>query len=116
MQQIFAQFWNDYINGAIWWTTANLDDEVKARNEKHNEVSVIAEMVAEHFNVNDVDIEGTTHLTPTKILMESGIREPKRQQVKELTEFLQSKGFRYKAVRGIRGFSIAKLTTYSRDF
>jgi hypothetical protein len=38
------------------------------------------------------------------------------KSLKELTEFLQSKGFRYKAVRGIRGFSIAKLTTYSRDF
>jgi predicted P-loop ATPase len=110
MQQIFAQFWNDYINGSTWWTNADLDNEVKTRNEKHNEVSAIAEMVAEYFNVNDADIEGTTHLTPTKILMDSGIREPKRQQVKELTEFLQSKGFRYKAVKGVRGFSIAKFT------
>jgi hypothetical protein len=43
--------------------------------------------------------------------VDSGIREPKRQQVKELTEFLQAKGFKFKAVKGKRGFSIAKLIT-----
>jgi putative DNA primase/helicase len=108
MQQIWAQYWNDYTNGAIWWTTAEFDLEVKARNEKHNEVSAVGEMVAEYFNVNDIDMSGAVHLSPTRILLDSGIREPKRQQVKELTEFLQSKGFRYKQSFGIRGFTIAK--------
>ncbi len=109
MQQIFAQYWHEYTNGAIWWTTNEFDEEVKARNEKHNEVSAIAEMVAEFFNVNDADMAGAVHLSPTRILLDSGIREPKRQQVKELTEFLQSKGFRYKARDGYRGFTIAQL-------
>jgi putative DNA primase/helicase len=110
MQQIFAQYWNDYTKGAIWWTTSEFDEEVKTRNEKHNEISAIAEMVAEFFNVNDVDMEGASHFSPTKILMISGINEPKRQQVKELTEFLQSKGFRRKqSTQGVRGFTIAKL-------
>lgn len=108
MQQIFAQYWHEYTNGAIWWTTNDFDEEVKARNEKHNEVSAVAEMVAEYFNVNDVEMAGAVHLSPTKILLDSGIREPKRQQVKELTEFLQSKGFRYKKINGNRGFTIAK--------
>lgn len=108
MQQIFAQFWDDYTSGAIWWTTADFDIDVKSRNEKHNEVSAIAEMVAEFFNVNDVDMEGATLLTPTKILMDSGIAIPKQTQIKELTEFLVSKGFRYKTVKGKRGFTIAK--------
>lgn len=111
MQQLFAQYWNEYTSGAIWWTTADFDKEVRARNEKHNEISVIGEMVSEHFNVNDLDMEGAEHLTATQILMDSGIREPKRQQVKELTEFLQAKGFKFKAVKGKRGFSIAKLIT-----
>ena len=108
MQQIFAQYWNEYTNGAIWWTTSELDESIKVRSEKHNEVSAIAEMVAEHFNVNDVGMEGAGHFTATRILQDSGIREPKRQQVKELTEFLQSKGFRYKTVKGVRGFTIAR--------
>jgi hypothetical protein len=109
MQQIFAQYWHDYTNGAQWWTTTDFEEEVKSRNEKHNEVSAIAQMVAEFFNVNDFDMEGAGHFTPTKILMDSGIREPKRHQVKELTEFLQSKGFIYKQSKGVRGFMIAKL-------
>jgi hypothetical protein len=111
MQQLFAQYWHEYTSGAIWWTTADFDKEVRARNEKHNEISVIGEMVSEHFNVNDLDMEGAEHLTATQILVDSGIREPKRQQVKELTEFLQAKGFKFKAVKGKRGFSIAKLIT-----
>jgi putative DNA primase/helicase len=108
VQQIFAQYWNDYTDGAIWWTTNDFDEEVKARNEKHNEVSAIGEMVAEYFNVNDVDMAGAVRLTATKILMESGIREPKKSQAKELTEFLQSKGFRYPKINGNYGFKIAK--------
>lgn len=111
MQQLFAQYWNEYTRGAIWWTTADFDADVKTRNEKHNEISVIGEMVSEHFNVNDLDMEGAEHLTATQILVDSGIREPKHRQVKELTEFLQSKGFKFKAVKGKRGFSIAKLIT-----
>ena len=111
MQQLFAQYWNEYTSGAIWWTTADFDKEVSARNEKHNEISVIGEMVSEHFNVSDLDMEGAEHLTATQILIDSGIREPKRQQVKELTEFLQAKGFRFKKVKGNRGFTIAKLIT-----
>ena len=65
-------------------------------------------MVAEQFNVNDAGMEGAGHFTATRILQDSGIREPKRQQVKELTEFLVSKGFRFKKVQGVRGFTIAR--------
>ena len=108
MQQLFAQYWNDYTSGAQWWTTNQLDDEIKVRSEKHNEVSATVDTVAEHFNLNDVGMEGAGHFTATRILQDSGIREPKRQQVKELTEFLVSKGFKFKAVKGVRGFTVAR--------
>ena len=110
MQQVWSQIWHGYINGAIWWTDAALDGEIKRRNEKHNEISAIGEQVAISFNVNDTTMAGAEHLSPTAILIHCGIREPKRAQVKELTEFLQSKGFKYKqGAGGIRGFTIAKL-------
>jgi putative DNA primase/helicase len=115
MQQIWAQYWHEYTNGAQWWTTAEFDADVKTRNEKHNEISAIGEMVAEFFNVNDFDMTGAEHLTPTKILMDSGIREPKKLQVKELKEFLESKGFRYKQNQGVRGFKIAKIIRLDFD-
>lgn len=45
MINAWAQYWHDYTNGAQWWTTAEFDADVKVRNEKHNEVSAIGEMV-----------------------------------------------------------------------
>lgn len=110
MQQVWAQVWHDYNNGAIWWTDSALDVEIKQRNEKHNETSAIGETIAIYFNINDRDIAGAEHVSVTSILMSSGIREPKRAQVKEATEFLSSRGFKFKqGVGGIRGFTIAKL-------
>lgn len=110
-QQLWAQAWHYYTTLCRkWYPDTELDVMIKNRSEKHNEISAIGELVAEFFNVNDLDMEGADHFTPTKILMDCGIREPKRNQVKELIEFLTAKGFRYKQTsKGIRGFSIAKL-------
>ncbi len=118
MQQVWAQVWNDYIKGAIWWTNAGLDGEIKSRNEKHHDTSTIGEMVALAFNINDVDSNIGSHLTPTSILIKSGIREPKPAQAKELTEFLQARGFKRKQVLGVRGFIIyeyPKESSYSNN-
>lgn len=115
MQQILAQYWHEYICGIQWWVDEELEAMMKVNNEEHNQISVVAEMVAEYFNVNEVDIEGAEHFTVTKILIESGIREPKPQQTKELTEFLQSMGFKRKQQKGIRGYWIAKYIKDSED-
>jgi hypothetical protein len=110
-QQLWAQAWHYYTTLCRkWYPDAELDALIKARSEVHNEISAIGELVAEYFNVNDSNIGGLNNsLSPTKILIDCGIREPKRQQVKELNEFLTAKGFKLKQGNdGVRGFKIAK--------
>ena len=109
-QQLWAQAWHYYTTLCRKWYPDNeLDAMIKKRSEVHNEISAIGELVAEYFNVIDSEMAGAIHLTPTKILIDCGIREPRRNQVKELTDYLISKGFNYKQCFGVRGFSIAKL-------
>lgn len=111
MQQVFAQVWVEYNSGAIWWLDDKLANEIRLRSEKHNEISSVVERVSECFFVDEPDLV-SPHLTVTKILMDSGISDPKQKQIKDLSEFLQSKGFRFKTVKGVRGFSISHKSHY----
>lgn len=111
-QQLWAQAWHYYtFLCRKWYPDSELDALIKQRSEIHNEISAIGELVAEFFNVNDSNIGGLQNsLSPTKILIDCGIREPKRNQVKELNEFLTAKGFKLKQGNdGVRGYKIAKL-------
>lgn len=117
MQQLWAQVWHGYTKqNAIWWCSAELEQMLQKRHETHTEVSAVAELMADHFNLQEsVKKPYSTldfrHLSVTQMLVECGIAVPNKEQIKQAKALLEKCGFKQVANKGIRGYYITKEKT-----
>lgn len=117
MQQIWAQIWHEYArNGAIWWCSPELEQMLQKRHEKHTEVSAVAELMADHFNLQEsVKKPYSTldfrHLSVTQMLVECGIAVPNKEQIKQAKALLEKYKFNAVQSKGIKGYWITKEKT-----
>ena len=114
MQQLWAQVWHLYLNGYQWWCTPELEELLQASHAEHSEVSPIAEMITDVFNINEpvkrfeVSLK-FEHLSTVQILKDCGIDTPTKLQVREANTFLESVGFeKVKPRTNKRGYWITK--------
>jgi predicted P-loop ATPase len=109
MQQLWAQVWQLYLDGAQWWCSKELESMLEERHERHAEINPVHEMIAECFDIEKVTKSfDSKHYTATKILAECGIKEPKTSQAKIINEYLKSRGFSSVQCNGVRGFWLEK--------
>jgi len=118
VQQLWAQIWHEYArNGAIWWCSAELEQMLQKRHETHTETSAVAELMTDHFNLQEpvkkpystIDFR---HLSVTQMIVECGIAVPNKEQIKQVKALLEKCGFKQTmSVKGIRGYWITKEKT-----
>jgi putative DNA primase/helicase len=109
MQQAWAQVWKLYQDGRQWWCNAELEEMLKERHERHSETTPVEELIAEAFHLDEPEKSfDHTHFTATRILMESGIKEPKAQQASILNSYLRKLGFKQVQNEGVRGYWIKR--------
>lgn len=109
MQQLWAQVLSLYLDGEQWWCSKELEQMLIERHQRHAEINPIHEMIAEIFNVDQVDKNiNSKHYTATKILTECGIKDPKTTQAKIISEYLKQCGFLPIKSNGTVGFWLEK--------
>lgn len=105
MQQLWAQVWRLYLDGRQWWCSAELEEMLKERHERHTETVPVDELVAEAFYIDKIEKGfGHKHYTATRILIECGIKEPKPQQASIVNAYLKRQGFKQVQADGVRGY------------
>lgn len=107
LQQMWAQVWELYTSGTQWWCDDELEKMLESRHARHTETNAIHELIADKFDVNDIDKnEKSQHLSITRILANSNVPNPSNKDIKEAKEFLEKKGFKNVQVHGNRGYWI----------
>jgi len=113
MQQLWAQVWQMYLDGEQWWCSKELETMLIERHERHAEINPIHEMVAEVFDIEQIEKTfDSKHYTATKILTECGIKEPKQNQAKFVNEYLKQRGYLQVQHKGIIGFWLVKRSNF----
>jgi putative DNA primase/helicase len=117
MQQVWAQVWYLYLQGAQWWANEELEQLAVQHHEHHEEVNPIAELISEHFNLAESQRSPASasffdfrHYTITQLLIECGVNMPSKEQIKVAKATLERRGFAQSmSVKGIRGYWLVKL-------
>ncbi len=108
MQQVWAEVLHLYLGGEIWWCDDELEHLLVERHQRHAQVDPLTERIAEKFDmsrtVRNVDHK---HYTPTRVLQECGISNPKQKEATTCSSFLKSNGFELVASYGVKGYWIA---------
>ena len=99
MQQLWAQVWELYLNGNQWWCSKELDTLLAIQQKEHSEESPIGELIASVFNMEEPVKRKDPyyifkHLSATEIVMECGINQPTKQNLRETRTFLEKHGFK----------------------
>lgn len=109
MQQLWAQVWQLYLDGAQWWCSEELEELLKARHERHSETVPVNELIAEAFDIEKIEKGlGHKHYTATRVLIECGIKEPKTNQASIVNAYLKKLGFEQVQANGVKGFWLEK--------
>lgn len=104
MQQLWAEVFELYKNGAIWWMSKELEELVKIHHEAHTETNIIAELLHEHFNLSDT--HGLQRYSITRILNMCGVGSPSQKQITQARAELEKHGFSETKYCGIKGYKL----------
>lgn len=108
LDQIWAEVYQLYINGAEWWPNEALLTMLVERHEEHTAINNIEDAVSIVFDLSEKPIYGTV-LTCTEILTSAGRSQPTKSDVNQIASILKKSGFIYKRHLGKRGFIINKI-------
>ena len=108
LNQLWAEVWQLYLNGAEWWPSDALLAMLVVRHEEHSAINNIEDAVSVVYDLEHKPIWGNVS-TCTEILTSAGRSQPTKNDVNILAAFLRKSGFVYKAQHGKRGFLIDKL-------
>lgn len=117
LQQLWAQVWYLYVNGMQWWCSPELDSLLIEQHHNHAEISAIAELITDNFNLDEPEKKAFTtlsfrHLSVTQIIIECGIAVPTKEQIKQAKTLLENNGFKQTmSTKGLRGYWITKEKT-----
>lgn len=111
-QQIWAQVWELYLSGYQWWCSAELNTLLSIQHKEHSEESPIGELIESVFNMDEpVKFNSPyyvfQHLTATEIVMECGVNQPTKQNLREARIYLEKNNFKCVQIRS-RGYWITK--------
>jgi putative DNA primase/helicase len=111
LQQVWAQVWHMYTNGAAWWCDSELETLLVEQHNNHAEISPIVELITDHFNINEPIKKPSMdfrHYSTTQLIIECGIANPTKDQIKQVKALLEKNGFIQMAQKGLRGYWITK--------
>lgn len=109
MQQLWAQVYSLYLDGEQWWCNDELEGYLVERHNRHAQSNPLHDLINEHFDLEQVKKHvHHKHYTPTRVLLECGIKEPKQVQATTCTTYLEDAGFTRTKNNGIVGFWLAK--------
>lgn len=113
LQRFWSQIWHEYTHNfkAIWWASEELEKMLQEKHETHTETSPIEELIAEVFDLEQLDNSFAKHYTVTKILSAVGINNPNKYQTKETRAFLEKMRFIEKKINGSKGFWLVRKAT-----
>lgn len=111
-QQLWAQIWALYLSGEQWWCTSELEQLLIKHHGKHTESTAITEMIADNFNISQSIKSGKydfRHYSITQIIIECGINNPTREQLRQARAFIEANGFKQiRSTNLVRGYWITK--------
>ena len=108
LNQLWAEVWQLYLNGAEWWPSDALLAMLVVRHKEHSAINNIEDAVSVVYDLEHKPVWGNVS-TCTEILTSAGRSQPTKNDVNILAAFLRKSGFVYKAQHGKRGFLIDKL-------
>jgi len=111
-QQLWAQVWSLYAGGEQWWCTPELEQLLIKHHDKHTESTAITEMITDIFNMSEpvkVPKFRFTHYSVTQIIIECGINNPTREQLRQARAFIEANGFvQVQSTNKVRGYWVTK--------
>jgi putative DNA primase/helicase len=116
MQQLWAQVFELYKTGYIWWCSTELEILLSAEHKKHAEVIPVEELISSWFDLTQLERTGfSEHLTVTGVLNRLGIAVPNALQIKQARAFIEEAGFKEVQRAGVRGYWLARHDFYSAE-
>ncbi len=87
MQQLWAQIYTEYKQGAVWWFNPEEFEELNALNDEHTAISPVRQMIDSSFNWDSDKRE--EFMTATEILQACGIDIPRKADTNEACDHLR---------------------------
>jgi putative DNA primase/helicase len=112
LQQLWAQVYQLYVDGYQWWCSTELTNLAIYQHDNHTETTSMADLIADTFNMNEpikkpfLDFR---HYSITQIIIECGINNPTRDQLKQAKNFIDNNGFKQiRSTNLVRGYWVTK--------
>lgn len=106
MQQFFAQIAVEFHAGEQWWLTAAEEAMLEEQNKEHRSTSVVQERILETVDIKRAGEENLQAMSPTEVLMLSGVKYPSNAQCKECAAILREYFGESKRINGINKWRI----------
>lgn len=90
MQQVWAEVWNEYQNGAKWYLESEELKELNSSNENFQTPDPIEEAIATTFDFDQSEEYHKRYLTATQILSEIGYDKPTKGQAMKVSSILKN--------------------------
>lgn len=89
MQQMWAEVATHYQRGEQWWLTADEERALQGKNEEHEAVDPVEEMISARFAWNAPNSELWKDMTATDVLQFIGYDKPNKSQSTHCSKILQ---------------------------
>lgn len=106
MQQLFAEIATHFENGMQWWLTPEEEALLEFHNKKHRAVSVIRERILDALDLDRINENGLSAMTPTQLLQSIDIKHPTNAQSKEAASVLRELLGDHKRINGANKWRI----------
>lgn len=106
MQQFFAQMAVEFHAGEQWWLTQAEEAMLEEQNKEHRSISVVHERILETVDTSRAGDANLPAMSPTELLVHSGIKYPSNSQCKECAAILREYFGESKRINGINKWRV----------
>lgn len=94
LQQLWAQIRQEYLNGAKWWLSSEQDKMLQSIQQLHKSSSLVVESLDSRFDLTPPSNgKKGIFITITSALQKAGFDNPKRIEIAEARNYIESLGF-----------------------
>ena len=116
IDQLWAEVWSEYTNGAIWWDEDGMRELVDAAGKQHAAENSVRDALEHHFIFN-IDLEMSKNILEKECGSEFFSRKAIAAEIdmpftylmpREITAAMKEFGVNESTINGVRGFRLVK--------
>lgn len=104
VSQMWAQVWDEYLKGAIWWDEDGMRALVDKAGKEHANDNYIRDMILDKFDLEAPEDKGL-FLSRTSISSRLDV-PPNGAIAREITNLMNEYGIRERKIRGVNGYKL----------